>query len=149
MQILQDGPRQPEIFGFKSLRESIVDERELMKCLIPLSPFGEQTRQGRCRSQLQGQRGLDARDFDGFGQAIYGRYEAVPRHGRKNPRFDPQKFCHVVRRSALCRARDGAIDSEEGLLHLPGHAQALGQRSRKKREQDVELPGRQGLQRTP
>ena len=45
-QILEQRVRQPEICGFESFREAVVDEGERMPGLIALAVFGEQACQG-------------------------------------------------------------------------------------------------------
>lgn|SRR5882724_9239160 len=39
--IFQQRARLLQVFGLESFREAVVDESKLMKCLIPLSAFGE------------------------------------------------------------------------------------------------------------
>src|SRR5580693_7230686 len=102
--MLQERARQLEIFGFKSLREAVIDESEFTSSLITLAAFGEQTGQGHRRSQLQGQRRLDARGFDGFVQAIHDRCPAVLRRGRKDLRFDPQPAARAIAPLTVRRA---------------------------------------------
>jgi hypothetical protein len=53
--MLEERARHLEIFGFKSLREAVIDESKSMASLIPLHRFGKEAGQVNCRPQLEGE----------------------------------------------------------------------------------------------
>src|SRR5271154_3272788 len=70
-QILEQRARQPEICGFESFREAVVDESKRMPGLIALAVFGEQAGQGHRRPQFPSERRLLACDGECFSQAVH------------------------------------------------------------------------------
>src|ERR1700731_3927528 len=79
-QILKQRGRQPEICGFESFREAIVDEGERMPGPITLPVFEEHAGQGHRRPQLPGERGLRACDSKRLGQAVHGCFSVMLCH---------------------------------------------------------------------
>ena len=76
-QILKQRARQPEICGFESFREAIVDEGERMPGPITLPVFEEHAGQGHRRPQLPGERGLRTCDSKRLGQAVHGCFSIM------------------------------------------------------------------------
>ena len=77
MQLLEERARDLEIFGFKSLREAVIDESKIMASLIPLPGFGKKAGQVNCRSQLPSERRLRTCNLDCLIQAIYRRFAII------------------------------------------------------------------------
>ena len=92
---------------------------------------------------------MPARARKRFRQAFHCQRTVGSRHGRKNLCFNPQQLGQVECRSRTCRVRDNTIDSEEGLLELPGLAQAVRERAPENRGMHIVLFSVQDIQRAP
>jgi hypothetical protein len=70
LQALKKRTRHPEICGLKSFRKAGIDQSKMMASLIPLAVFGMEAGQGRCRPQLQCERGLLSCNGKRFRKAV-------------------------------------------------------------------------------
>src|SRR5271169_2534491 len=89
-QVLEQRARKPEVCGFESFGEAVVDEGERMAGLIALPVFGKHARQSHRGPQLPGEGRLRACDSERFGQAVQGGFTVML--CRENLRFDPKQF---------------------------------------------------------
>ena len=78
-QVLEQRARKPEVCGFESFGEAVVDEGERMAGLVALPVFGKHARQGHRGPQLPGERRLRACDSERFGQAVQGGFTVMLR----------------------------------------------------------------------